>query len=68
MILIRNRASESRVSVKLVDRGDEIFVDISELLQIDNKAASIAAFAQPFRLHGYEESVKEENKNFRFNF
>jgi len=64
LILIRNRDSESRVAVKLIDRGDEIIVDISELLQIDDRPASIPAFAQPFRLHGYDESVN--NKNIRY--
>jgi hypothetical protein len=28
---------------------------MSELLQIDNKFSTIAAFAEPFRLHGYDE-------------
>jgi hypothetical protein len=68
--LIRHRESESRVSVKLVDRGDEIIVDTSELLQIDSRFSSVPSFAQPFRLHGYNESVRENNVyliNFRMN-
>jgi hypothetical protein len=43
--------------VKLIDRGDEILVDTSELLQLDEKYQSIPAFAQPFRLHKFDESV-----------
>lgn len=58
--MIRHRESESRVSVKLVDRGDEIIVDTSELLQIDNRFAGMPAFAEPFRLRGYDESVREK--------
>ncbi len=58
VVCIRHRESETRVSVKLVDRGDEIIVDTSELLQINKKFTSIAAFAQPFRLFGFDESVR----------
>jgi hypothetical protein len=58
--LIRHRESESRVTVKFVDRGDEIVVDISELLRIDNKFSTIPAFAEPFRLRGYDESVSKK--------
>jgi hypothetical protein len=58
--LIRHRKSGSRVIVKLIDRGDEIIVDMSELLQIDNKFSTIAAFAEPFRLHGYDELVSKK--------
>jgi len=53
----RHRESESRVLVKLVDRGDEILVDTSELLQLEKKYFTIPAFAQPFRLYNYDESV-----------
>jgi hypothetical protein len=49
------------VLVKLVDRGDEIMVHTSELLHIDNKLTTKQAFAQPFRLRGYDESVSERN-------
>jgi len=45
--------------VKLVDRGDEIIVDTSELLQLDKKWSTIPSFAQPFRLRGYDESVSD---------
>ena len=53
----RHRESESRVLVKLVDRGDEIIVDTSELLKLDKNFCKISAFAQPFRLYNYDESV-----------
>ncbi|CAF4713519.1 unnamed protein product, partial [Rotaria magnacalcarata] len=36
-IVIKHRESESRVLVKLVDRGDEVIVDTSELLQLEKK-------------------------------
>jgi hypothetical protein len=55
--IFRHRESESRVSVKLVDRGDELIVDTSELLQLEKRYFTIPAFAQPFRLHNYDESV-----------
>ncbi|CAF3449775.1 unnamed protein product, partial [Rotaria sp. Silwood2] len=48
--------SESKVFVKLIDRGDETVVHTSELLQINNKFSKIAAFVQLFRLQGYDES------------
>jgi hypothetical protein len=54
----RHRESESRVLVKLVDRGDEIVVDTSELLQLEKRYSTIPAFAQPFRLYNYDESVR----------
>jgi hypothetical protein len=59
--LIRQREGETRVLVKLVDRGDEIMVHTSELLHIDNKLTTKQAFAQPFRLRGYDESVSERH-------
>jgi hypothetical protein len=46
------------VLVKLVDRGDELLVDTSELLQLESKYFTIPAFAQPFRLHNYDELVR----------
>ncbi|CAF3914337.1 unnamed protein product [Rotaria magnacalcarata] len=55
-IVIKHRESESRVLVKLVDRGDEVIVDTSELLQLEKKYFKIPAFAQPFRLYNYDES------------
>ena len=58
ILLFRHRESESRVLVKLVDRGDEIIVDTSELLQLEKKYFTIQAFAQPFRLYNYDESVR----------
>ena len=61
----RHRDSETRVTVKFVDRGDETFVDITELLQIDQALSTIPAFAQPFRLRGYEDSVCQTKKNPR---
>ena len=50
--------------MKLVDRGDEIFVDTSELLTIDQNLRSVPAFAQPFRLHGFDESVRTKSSSF----
>lgn len=58
MFLFRHRESESRVLVKLIDRGDELIVDTSELLQLERKYFTIPAFAQPFRLYNYDETVK----------
>ena len=49
--------SDSRILVQLLDRGDELTVDTSELLQIDKRYKEVHAFAQPFRLFGYEDSV-----------
>ncbi|CAF4858871.1 unnamed protein product [Rotaria sp. Silwood1] len=60
-VTIKHRESETRVSVKLIDRGDEILVDTSELLQIDKSSVSIPNFAQPFRLRGYDESQNSAN-------
>ena len=60
MSLCRHRESETRVLVKLVDRGDEIIVDTSELLQLESNYCSIPVFAQPFRLHGFDESVRQD--------
>jgi predicted deacetylase len=60
------------VLVKLVDRGDELLVDTSELLQLESKYFTIPEFAQPFRLHNYDELVrficnqKEENNDLIF--
>ena len=51
------------MTVKLIDRGDEICVDTSELLQIDKKSSSLAAFAQPFRLHDFDGSVRAQERN-----
>lgn len=58
IILLRHRESESKVSIKFIDRGDEVAVGIAELLTIDNTFTTIPAFAQPFCLNGYEESVR----------
>ncbi|UJR08582.1 hypothetical protein I4U23_012841 [Adineta vaga] len=55
-VVIKHRESESRVSVKLIDRGDELIVDTSELLQLEKNCATIPVFAQPFRLFNYDES------------
>lgn len=57
MSLSRNRESESRVLVKLVDRGDSTIVDTSELLKLEDRCLSVPAFVQPFRLHNYDEAV-----------
>lgn len=62
MCIIRRRDGDTRVSVKLIDRGDDIIVDKSELLMIDPKSASISPFAVPFRLRGYDESVRIQTK------
>ena len=50
--------SDTRVSVKFVDRGDEIVVDTSELLQLEKHSMSIPAFAQRFRLNNFDELVR----------
>ncbi|CAF0836150.1 unnamed protein product, partial [Rotaria sp. Silwood1] len=55
-VIIKHHESESKVLVKLIDRGDETVVHTSELLQINNKFSKIPAFVQPFRLQGYDES------------
>ena len=47
--------------VKLIDRAEEILVDTSELLRLDNQLASIPAFAQLFRLHGFDETQNTSN-------
>ncbi|CAF3570765.1 unnamed protein product [Rotaria sp. Silwood1] len=60
-VTIKHRESESRVLVKLIDRGDEIIVDTSELLKLEKKYFSIPAFAQPFRLYNYDESHSTAN-------
>ncbi|CAF2101598.1 unnamed protein product [Rotaria magnacalcarata] len=60
-VIIRRRESQSKVLVKLIDRGDEIIVHTSELLQIDNKFSTIPAFVQPFRLHHCDESQNSAN-------
>lgn len=46
------------MSVKFVDRGDEILVDTSELLQLEKQLISIPAFAQRFRLNNSDELVR----------
>ena len=43
--------------VKLIDRGNEILVDTSELLKLEEPSLLMPPFAQPFRLDGYDESV-----------
>jgi len=48
--------------VKLIDRGDEIIVDRSELLQIDDTFSRIPPFVEPFHLHGYDEPVSKKRK------
>lgn len=45
--------------VKLVDRGEEIVVDTSELLQLEKQSITIPAFAQPFRLFNADELVSD---------
>lgn len=55
-VIIKHRESDTRVLVKLVDRGDELPVDISELLQLEQRYLTIPAFAQPFRLTNYDDS------------
>ncbi|CAF4012309.1 unnamed protein product [Rotaria sp. Silwood2] len=60
-VVIKHRESESRVLVKLIDRGDEIIVDTSELLKLEKKYYTIPAFAQPFRLYNYDESHSTAN-------
>ncbi|CAF4415925.1 unnamed protein product [Rotaria socialis] len=60
-VIIRRRESQSKVLVKLIDRGDEIIVHGSELLQIDNKFSTIPAFVQPFCLHHCDESQNSAN-------
>ncbi|CAF1184366.1 unnamed protein product, partial [Didymodactylos carnosus] len=49
------REGESRVLVQCVDRGDQLVVDTSELLAIDEMYCRVPQFAQPFRLRGYDE-------------
>lgn len=48
--------------VKLIDSGDEIVVDTSELLRINSKFCTMPAFVQTFYLHGYDESVSKNKK------
>ncbi|CAF1170367.1 unnamed protein product [Rotaria sordida] len=60
-VIIKHRESESRVLVTLIDRGDEIIVDTSELLKLEKKYFTIPAFAQPFRLFNYDESHSTAN-------
>ena len=48
--------------MKFVDRGDEIVVDTSELLQLDKQSMTIPAFAQPFRLYNFDELVSRDSK------
>lgn len=50
--------TDTRVSVKLIDRGDEIVVDTSELLQMEKQLLSIPIFAQRFRLNNHDELVR----------
>ncbi|CAF2986755.1 unnamed protein product [Rotaria sp. Silwood2] len=60
-VIIKHRENGSKVLVKLIDCGDEIVVDTSELLQIDKKFCTIPAFVQTFYLHGYDESQNSVN-------
>ncbi|CAM4839507.1 unnamed protein product [Rotaria magnacalcarata] len=55
-VIMKRCENGSKVLVKLIDCGDEIVVDTSELLQIDKKFCTIPAFVQTFHLHGYDES------------
>ncbi|CAF2066007.1 unnamed protein product, partial [Rotaria magnacalcarata] len=55
-VIMKRCENGSKVLVKLIDCGDEIVVDTSELLQIDKKFCTITAFVQTFHLHGYDES------------
>ena len=64
-IICRHRENDARVLVKLIDRGDEILVDTSELLKLDGSWLSIPAFAQPFRLEGYDQSVSRSGADSR---
>lgn len=57
--------------MKLIDHGEEVLVDISELLQLEKQCSTIPAFAQPFRLYNYDETVsvtqlmeKEKNNEY----
>ena len=59
LVSFRHRESETRVRVKLIDHGEEILVDTSELLQLEKNCSTIPAFAQPFRLYNYDETVRE---------
>ena len=44
--------------MKLVDRGDEVVLDTSELLPLNPAYEKLPAFAQLFRLDGFDESVR----------
>lgn len=57
VVKIRRRENEKKIPVKFIDRGDEIIVDISELLQLEKSFASVPGFACPFRLSGYDDTV-----------
>ncbi|CAF3651175.1 unnamed protein product [Adineta steineri] len=59
--IIKHCESKSRVSVKLIDRGDEIIADSSELLQIERKYSLLPVFAQSFRLRNYDEAQSTAN-------
>ncbi|CAF1434332.1 unnamed protein product [Adineta ricciae] len=54
-VILKRFEHGSRVSVKLIDRGDEIIVDRSELLAPEKGYSSVPPFAVPLRLNGYDE-------------
>ncbi|CAF2724077.1 unnamed protein product [Rotaria sp. Silwood2] len=60
-VIIKHPENGSKVLVKLIDRGDKIVVDTSELLQIDKKFCTIPAFVQTLHLHGYDASQNSVN-------
>lgn len=55
---VRSRDSDTKARVKLVDRGEEVVLDTSELLPLNPVYEKLPAFAQPFRMDGFEESVR----------
>ena len=58
---VRSRDSDTKVRVQLVDRGDEVVLDTSELLPLNPMFEKIPVFAQRFFLDGYDESVRMKN-------
>ncbi|CAF4102982.1 unnamed protein product [Rotaria socialis] len=55
-VLTKHHESDTRILVTLIDRGFEIIVDTTELLQINPTFVATPPFAQRFRLRGYDES------------
>lgn len=58
---VRSRDSDTKVRVQLVDRGDEVVLDTSELLPLNPMFEKIPVFAQRFCLDGYDELVRMKN-------